>query len=433
MNRRKNVLIIVSSYRPAMLADMQRARMLAWELPKFRWDVEILTPDSTEVRQDAIEPDTSGFFAEDTVIHRVKSSGRGLFDAVGANSPTFRMLGPMRRSGSQLLAHSRFDIVYLSTTTFSFFSLGPLWERRFGVPYVLDFHDPWLKARDRSTRTTWKTRATQSLFRRWEKRAVTRAAGVIAVSPDYLRILKERYSSSGARWLDDNRHAVIPFAALLQDLNEARTSMAKVMRDPTQVSIRYVGAGGRTMARSFALICRALAQLRGMNHPILGRVRVQLFGTTYGWKAGDPKILQEIARQGGVGDLVEEHPERVSYRRSLELLLESDAALVLGVDDSGYMPSKLFTYALSGKPLLAALHRKSPGFSKFRELPSLGHALWFDDSDEMPVADARKIVAEFLEEAAARHKVDRTEALRPFLASAMAERHAEMFEIIVNR
>ena len=38
--KRRRVLIVVSAWCPAMLADMQRARLLAWELPKVGWDVE---------------------------------------------------------------------------------------------------------------------------------------------------------------------------------------------------------------------------------------------------------------------------------------------------------------------------------------------------------------------------------------------------------
>ncbi len=39
------VLIVTSTYAPAMIADMHRARHLAWELPKLGWQVEILAPD----------------------------------------------------------------------------------------------------------------------------------------------------------------------------------------------------------------------------------------------------------------------------------------------------------------------------------------------------------------------------------------------------
>ena len=102
--------------------------------------------------------------------------------------------------------------------------------------------------------------------------------------------------------------------------------------------------------------------------------------------------------------------------------------MILGVDDAGYMPSKLFAYAYSGKPMLASLHRDSPAFSVFQQTPSLGHALWFDDEKEMPVADAANIVSTFLDEVVGRREVERRAALEPYSALAMARRHVEVFE-----
>jgi hypothetical protein len=126
--------------------------------------------------------------------------------------------------------------------------------------------------------------------------------------------------------------------------------------------------------------------------------------------------------------MIREEPGRVSYRRSLELLLQSDGALVFGVDDPGYMPSKLFSYALSGKPLLAVLHREGPAFVQFRRFPALGHALWFGADGDMPLEDAVCVVRAFLHEVVSRQSFDRACDFEPFLAPAMARRHCELFE-----
>jgi hypothetical protein len=189
-----------------------------------------------------------------------------------------------------------------------------------------------------------------------------------------------------------------------------------------------VGAGGLMMVRSFALICRALALLRSQGNVTAIRMRLRLYGTTYNWKPGEPKPLEIVARESGVGDLVAEFPERISYRQSLEVLLQSDGAFILGVDDAGYMPSKLFSYALSGKPLLASLRRDGPAFAQFQRSPQLGHALWFDQSSEMPVAEAASVLSDFLQQVIARRNLDRRNILEPVLAAAMARRHVELFE-----
>jgi hypothetical protein len=151
-----------------------------------------------------------------------------------------------------------------------------------------------------------------------------------------------------------------------------------------------------------------------------------------GWREGDPRHLADLAREQGIADLVIEDPRRISYRRSLELLLESDGALILGVDDAGYMPSKLFTYALSGKPLLASLRQDGPGFTQFQSTPELGHALWFRQSDEMPMSEAIKIVSAFLHEVTTRRTFDRRTILERFLAPAMARQHVKLFEACLH-
>ena len=161
-------------------------------------------------------------------------------------------------------------------------------------------------------------------------------------------------------------------------------------------------------------------------------MRIVLYGTDLGWQHGEPRYLADIAQEKGLGDLVSEEPSRVSYRRSLELLLDGDGALILGVDEAGYMPSKLYPYAYSGKPLLGVVRRDGPAFAAFETVPSLGHSLWFDDRGPMPQAQALAVLRAFLGEVIARRVFDRRGELEPFTASAMARRHAELFEHILS-
>jgi len=408
--------------------------MLAWELPRLGWDVEVLTPRASEVRQDVVERDAGAFFAPDVRVHEVGSIGRPLLEALGSRSHGWRTLQSMHRRGSALIASKRFDLIYFSTTTFVYFVLGAAWKRRYGVPYLVDFHDPWVKRNGAADPPQgwrsqgWRSRLTQYMADRMERAAVTNAEGLVAVSPDYVALLRRRYQMSNPVWLATGRHAVIPFGALDHDLSEAaRATRTTTARSSAELNVHYVGAGGAIMVRSFTLICRALALLRSQGNQLVTRVRVRLFGTVYDWKPGDAKQLEGVARAAGLADLVTECPQRVSYRRSLEILMESDGALILGVDDSGYMPSKLFSYALSGKPLLTALRRDSPAYAQLQHAPGLGHALWFDSHEEMPVSEAATLVTCFMDDVAARKTYDRRAALTPFLAPAMAMRHAELF------
>jgi len=304
------------------------------------------------------------------------------------------------------------------------------WKRKFEVPYILDFHDPWVRICGADeVRRSWKESLLNRLAILMERSAVLNAAGLVAVSPNYISTLQRRYEMSNPGWLAPNRHAVIPFGALGADLLEAgRTARIREKSATDELIVNYVGAGGPIMLRSFSLICRSLAYLRTQGGPLVKRVRIRLYGTVYDWQFGERKHLEDAAQDAGVGELVSEHPGRVSYRRSLELLLESDGALILGVDEPGYMPSKLFGYALSGKPLLASLRRDGPAFAQFQGNHGLGHAIWIDHDGEMPLIEAAKAVDTFLQEIADRRIFDRRTDLEPYLATAMARRHANLFD-----
>ena len=430
----RRVLIVVSAFNPAMIADMQRARMLAWELPKLGWDVEILTPRASEVRQDVVEDGAATFFAPGVPVHEVGSVARQLFEALGSHTHVWRTLWPMWQRGTKLISTKRFDLIYFSTTAFMYFSFGPLWKRKYKIAYVTDFQDPWIKESGAANQPhySWR-RMLDWLSVLTERRVVLNADGLISVSPNYIKMLQMRYKGNRLDWLAPGRNAVIPFGVLDRDFVEvAKTGKPVEKSRSDELTICYVGSGGLIMARSFALICRALALLRSQGNSAANRVRLRLYGTIYNWKPGEAKRLEIVGREIGVGDLIEELPERLSYRQSLEVLLRSDGAFILGVDDAGYMPSKLFSYGLSGKPLLASLRRDSPAFAQIQRSPQLGHALWFDQNNEMPVIEAASVLNDFLQEVVARRSIDRRAILEPFLAPTMARQHVELFEACLS-
>jgi hypothetical protein len=415
-----------------MLADMQRARVLGWELPTAGWDVEVLTPASSEVRQDAVEPDGDGFFS-DAPVHEVGSIGRRLFEAIGSRSLGWRTLLPMYRAGIALLATRRFDLVYFSTTTFCYFVLGPLWRQKFGIPYVLDFQDPWVKSDNSAYQNkSWKMLAREFLDRHMERFSVIRAAGIVSVSPGYIDQLRSRYQNYDPVCLSPERHRIIPFGVRQGDLFEAQKGLLlKQPRTKEQFTIHYIGVGGPAQRRSFTLVCRTIAKLRAEGNPLVNSVRIHLYGTMYGWRPGDPKDLEIVARDAGLGDIVEEHTERIPYRRSLELLLDGGGALVLGVTDPAYIPSKLFPYALSGKPLIAALRRGGSAYLEFQRSPGLGHVLWFDSSEDMPMERATDIMKKFLSEVFDRKTFDRARIIAPNLSAKMSREHTELFDVCI--
>jgi hypothetical protein len=423
----RRVLLVTSSYAPTMIADMQRARQLVWRLPEAGWEVEILCPGIGYQPPSCNDADSADFFSPATKVYAVPQRAAALFRFFGIGNVGLRALVPLYFAGRKLLGARRFDLIYFSTAQFSLFLLGPSWRRRFKIPYVLDLHDP-IDTGAVAAPDGWKRRLSRFFSRFIERRAVAMASGLIAVSPHYLVLMQSRYADRRPQWLKPGRQAAIPFAVLPRDLAEAGTGSAGNRDAGGLKRIVYVGTGGAVMARSFRFLCKTLAELRRRQPHLLANIRIELHGTSSAVAADMDTPLARIAGEFDLADLVREYPARVTYRRSLELLLQSDGALMPGVDDAGYMPSKLATYAYSGKPLLACLRRDGPAFAMLREQPVLGHALWFSQTQEMPLADAAAVVAAYLEEVRSGRTFARQAELAAHTAAAMAAHHARLFE-----
>lgn len=407
------VLIVVSTWCPAMLADMQRMRLLAGHFHQCGWDAEILAPDATFQPDYSIEPEPERFFPH-VPVHSVGPWIPSLFRLLGAGTIGWRALVPIRRKGDELLASGRFDLVYFSTTVHLLTCLGPRWRRKHGVPYVADVHDPVYKTRRRyaTSQRRFKAWIADRISRTIERRALGEADGLVTVSEGYAEDLASRYPD--AAWVRPERTLVQPFPADIPGLEAASAdrSESKTKR------VVYVGAGGTIMEKGW----RALLEAWKAVGP--GGVGIEIYGTAGSWRPGNTGHLQAVAEAIGVSD-VDEHPARIPYARSLELVKGADGLLVLGVDDPNYRPSKSHTYLATGLPVLVVVHERS-GLGKWLECAGPGiHVVRFGETSH---AEGNKTAVElFIAEVedSRRWKIEDRKILLP--ASGAAE-HARFFE-----
>lgn len=422
---KKRVLIITGAYAPAITADTHRARMLAWDLSKCGWNVEILAPGVGFQRHDAIDPDVNRFFNPDVPAQLVDPPPGRLLQLLNVRGIGWRAFRPMYRVGLKLLRGKRFDLIYITTTQFNFFCLGGLWKRKVGVPYVLDLHDPWVRdeVRHVTTRHRFKFRLTLFLSKFLENYAIKRAAGLVAVSPAYIDQLRKRYPEATA--LKPGHSEVIPFAALRRDIQETTFDSKK-----DQFRIVYVGAGGNIMEKSFRHIAETIKDVSKPDHSFLKGVRIDLVGTDGSWRTGQACFFAGIASEYGLSHTIFEEPARISYGAAMQTIMSADGLLILGVDDPAYMPSKLFTYALTGKPLLVCLHKNSQANQYFDRAGSLGHLIHF--SGESKAEADEKEMRQFLQEVKDRRRFDRRECMAMHLSESAAKRHAKLFERVIR-
>lgn len=382
-------LLIVSAHFPPVNApDMQRVRM---SLPHFvdaGWEVVVLTVDDREPMA-PLEPALLATLPKPVHIVRAPVFSRRWTRFVGINNLGLRSLPFLYEAGTRLLADQKFDLIYFSTTQFVLCPLGRLWQREFGVPYVIDLQDPWLNdyySQPGAPKPPggWKylfTYASAKLLEGWTLRG---CAHLISVSSAYIDVLRRRYS-----WFDASRSSVVTFGAPDADFALVRERLSRVPRilpSSPEFKIAYAGRLGPDMLPALDALFAGIARAN------LGdrRIGVYFYGTSYARAGTGVATTTALAAKHGLSAQVHEQVARIGYLDALQLLLEADAALLLGSEDRAYSPSKVYPTLLSGAPAFAVAPRDSVLEAKVNEL---GGAALVAFDPAQPTGAANEIAA----------------------------------------
>lgn len=379
------VLIVCPSFSPNNAADSHRVRLILPYLRENGCEAEVLAVDPRDVRS----PHDSWLterLPKIVPLHHVRALPlRGW----GLNGLAQRAVVPLYRKGSKLLSQGRFDLVFFSTTEALLHVLGPLWKRRFGVPFCMDYQDPWVNdyylenPRVIPPGGRVKYGLSDRLHRAGERYVAPRCSGFLAVSNGYLDSLTSRYGQAVAR----QPRLVQPFPGEPAELEDLRAMVPKERSRPdTPRVIRYIGRGGpdmETAVRAFFMAWRELID-RGEIAP--NALRLEAIGTAY-YADREPSLtMAPLAAEYGLQDAVTEDPQRLGYRDMLLALLEADGLVVFGSNDPAYTASKIYPYLLARQPLLAIFHQNSSVVSLMEDVGG-GHCATFGSERLLSVLD----------------------------------------------
>ncbi len=355
------VLIISPHFPPINAADSQRIRMSLPYFEKFGWEPHIFT-----VRTDCIEGVQDSLLAK-TIPHHIpvtytKALPFEQTKKIGIGSLGVRCFPYLLKAGDRLLNQTKFDLIYFSTTVFNTMALGERWYHRFNIPYILDFQDPWISDYyDKSDLTPpggwFKYRFSQLQAHILEPRAVSKVSHIISVSPAYPKTLQKRYPK-----LKPEQFTVLPFGAPEPDFEQLPAlNIKQKIFNPNDGKRHwvYVGRGGDDMALALRILFLGIQLQRHQNPELWNKIHLHFVGTSYATDQRAMKTIEPIAQELGIGDLVTEHPHRIPYFEALQILVDSDAILLIGSDDPSYTASKLYPCILARKPILAIFHYQS--------------------------------------------------------------------------
>jgi hypothetical protein len=390
MSRR---LVLVSShFAPSNLVGGHRARLWARYLPEFGWEPTVVTGDPRHY-EERPDPDLERLVATSLeVVHAATLPTRPirLVGDVGV-----RAFWGCYRAVADLVRQRRADFVLVTIPSNFLAPLGRLVHGRFGVPFGIDYQDPWVawwSGVERTYSRAWWSYKLATWLEPW---SVHDAALITGMAPGYLAGMLERNP-------DVAEHAVVatmPMGSAPEDYDLVHTMhRAPFLFDPDNGQFHMIYAGALLPAGIVVLeaFLAGLRALRERAPALASRLRVHFVGT--GSSPDDPNGHQVLprARAASVEGMVDEHPHRIGYVDTLNHLAQCSAVLVLGSTERHYTPSKVFQGILSKRPVFAMLHAESTAIGMV-EQAGAGKVLPLTEQsmpDPAAVADALQALME---------------------------------------
>jgi hypothetical protein len=360
----RRVALVSGHFAPSNLVGAQRARLWSRHLPEFGWEPIVVAGDPARYEE---RPDPD--------LQRLVAPGLRVIHASTLPTRPLRLVGDIGvrafwgcyRVLARLAAAREIDFVLVTIPSNFLAPVGRLIRRRYGVPFGIDYQDPWVNrwpGIDVPFSRAWVSHRLSSILEPW---SVRDASLITGMAPGYVSGMLERNPDVAATAVI----ASMPMGIAPEDYNLVRGLERQSFLFKQGDGRFHMIYAGALLPAGVAVLDSFLAGLRELKKrapDVANRLTVHFVGT--GSSPDDPEghRVRPRARQAGVDDMVDEHPQRIGYVDALNHLTKSDAVLVLGSTEAHYTPSKVFQAMLSRRPVFAMLHQDSTAVDMIRSM-----------------------------------------------------------------
>jgi Glycosyl transferase 4-like domain len=424
----RRCLIISPHFPPSTLAGVHRARHLAKHLPAHRWDPTVICVDPRH-HIERLDPELARLVPPDAHIVRTGAISVRLTRPFGvAGDIGLRGYFHLRAAVAKEISRKVVDAILITGSPFYPMLMAGWIRRRWNIPVVLDFQDPWVSHTKANTPRWSKAGISHRLAVALEPQAIRDATFITSVSKRQNDEMAARYP-----WLDRTRMADIPIGGDPDDFDTLRRDMARNQPKSDRVTFSYVGTA---LPRSDSLVralFRGLSKLRAQKPDSAERIHLRFVGTSNQPNDSTTFRIRGLAEIEGVADLVTEEPVRVPFLDALRILATADVILMIGSDEPHYTASKIYPGLMSGRPFLSIFHRMSSSHEILTRAGG-GLALTFETASELEALVPA--IAEGLERLASNPKAfgqANPLAYAQFSAHAVAGQFADVFQRAVQQ
>ena len=352
----KKILIIYPHFPPSNLAGVHRPRLFAQHLPSFGWEPVVLTVHE-DFYEEAPDHNLVKLLPATLRIEKVKAFKRtGPIGDIG-----LRSFFQLYKKAKQMLAAETFNFIYIPIPSFYCALLGRKLHRVSGVPYGIDYIDPWVHIFPGSKKIFSRHWFSTKLAKMLEPVAVKNASLITGVAEGYYLPVLERNPL-----LKTVVSGAMPYGGEVADheiISSLHISPYLFQAKNEKLQIVYAGAMLPKAYLPLEEIFKAVAE----NKNTYPDIEFHFIGT--GKTTGDASgyNIKPLAEKYGLwNSIVFEYPARIPYADVLVHMDIADAVFVLGSTEPHYTPSKVYQGILSAKPLLAVLHKESTAVDVIR-------------------------------------------------------------------
>lgn len=358
---------------PDTTAASHRVRLLAPHLPAFGWEPTILTVDPRDY-EGRLDPELAELVPKSLRVIRCRAWSPRWTRKFKVGDLGLRAFSNLWRTSRRLLQDEEFDAFFVTVFPMYPALLGPLVRRRFNVPFVLDYIDPWISASGLTVgngpggTVDFKSRMSRNLGLVLEPKAIRAVDALTAVSAATYEQIFDRHPTRRGMPC-----AEIPYGGEATDFERLRERpRPNSYFDPHDglCHICYVGTLLPLGFETLRAILKALRRLRDVRPAAYDKVRLHFFGTSNQTQSDAPKRVLPVAEEIGVADRVTEVAPRIDYLDALTVQTQATAILMMGSSERHYTASKLYPGLLARRPLLAAYHEASTVVKYLRDATS---------------------------------------------------------------
>lgn len=335
--------IIAPHFPPSALPPSQRIRLMMNYFEEYKVDAKIITVDHSKREEIAddwmVELIGEGHDIDICTAFDAKTSRKFGIGDLGLRMLPFLFFKLIRQVNKE-----NTDFILYPVPPWYILMIAPIIKKISGVPYAIDFIDPWVEGGDLPKDATLKRKISQWIARKMEAWVTKNAAIIYSVSEGINEQLKIRHT----QLLSKEMYA-IPYGA---DQNDFKAIKWNNNFNREFVLIRYIGA---VWDDAYMVIDAIFAALSQTNFDF----KAEFYGTSYAGGHLAKAQLVPFLNKYQLSHKVAEYPNRVEYKKAVELNLESDVLLLFGGMQAYYAASKLFGLIVSQKPFVAFLHKDS--------------------------------------------------------------------------